>query len=236
MEKELAEARSIQARLFPEDAPELPSFRITGLSEPCLAVGGDWYDYIPLASGRVGVVLGDVAGKGTGAALLMASTRSILRMYAERGGSPGAVLSDVNRVLVADLPSAKFVTMVYVVLDPASRKLTFASAGHVPPILVDVSGARAVKVTPELPLGIREGSYADHELEIKSGSRLFLYSDGVTEARDSTSEEYGEARLRRYAASPAASAQGLRDDILRFTKDYPVADDITIVVLEAIGQ
>jgi sigma-B regulation protein RsbU (phosphoserine phosphatase) len=157
-------------------------------------------------------------------------------MYAERGGSPGAVLSDVNRVLVADLPSAKFVTMVYVVLDPASRKLTFASAGHVPPILVDVSGARAVKVTPELPLGIREGSYADHELEIKSGSRLFLYSDGVTEARDSTSEEYGEARLRRYAASPAASAQGLRDDILRFTKDYPVADDITIVVLEAIGQ
>jgi sigma-B regulation protein RsbU (phosphoserine phosphatase) len=236
MVHELAEARIIQSRLFPEHAPELPRFRISGLSQPCLAVGGDWYDYIPLPSGKVAVVLGDVAGKGVGAALLMASTRSILRLHAEKGGSPGAALSSVNRVLAADLPTAKFVTMIYAVVDPVRRTITFANAGHLPPILVDVSGVRVIKVKPELPLGIKAGDYSEYELEMTQGSRLFLYSDGVIEARNASLEEYGEARLLRYVGGSSATAQSLLDDVLAFMGEQPAADDITIVMVEALEK
>ena len=235
MEQELAEARAIQSRLFPESAPEIADFGISGLSKPCLAVGGDWYDYIPLPSGSVAIVLGDVAGKGTGAALLMASTRSILRMRAEQGGSPGAVLAEVNRVLAADLPADKFVTMIYAELDPERRTVTFANAGHLRPVLTDDRGARTIKTKPELPLGIREGSYSEHELELANGSRLFLYSDGVVEARSRSSEEYGEARLLRHVGASSASVESLLDDVMAHVEGHPVLDDITIVMVEALG-
>ena len=233
MVQELAEARAIQSRLFPEHAPEISGFRISGLSRPCLAVGGDWYDYIPLPSGRVAVVLGDVAGKGTGAALLMSSTRSIVRMHAERGAPPGVVLGEVNRVLIKDLPAAKFVTMIYAVLDPATRKVTFSSAGHLPPILVEPTGARTLKIKPQLPLGVREGSYSEYELGLTEGSRLFLYSDGVTEARDPHSEEYGEIRLHRHVTTPTASPESLLAEVLTYTAGHPILDDLTIVLVES---
>jgi sigma-B regulation protein RsbU (phosphoserine phosphatase) len=235
MEQELAEARAIQSRLFPERAPEIADFGISGLSQPCLAVGGDWYDYIPLPSGRVAIVLGDVAGKGTGAALLMASTRSILRMHAEQGGSPGAVLAEVNRVLAADLPAEKFVTMIYAVLDPERRTVTFANAGHLRPVIIDASGVHTIKTKPELPLGIREGSYSEHEVQLAVGSQLFLYSDGVVEARGRSSEEYGEARLLRHVGTSSASVESLLEDVLAHAKGHPVVDDITIVMVEALG-
>lgn len=232
--KEMKEAQKIQAGLMPRRAPDLPTFKMTGVCLPCRTVGGDWYDYVPLPDGRTAVVLADVSGKGMGAALLMSSTRSILRMVAQNGWSPGTVLADVNRVLVGDLPAAKFVTMIFAVLDPSHRRVTFANAGHLPPIFVDATGVRAVRAKPELALGIREGTYSDHELEMPEGSRLFLYSDGVVEARDPALEDYGEARLLHYAGTPSATAQGLLDDVLAFTKDRPAMDDITIVTVESL--
>lgn len=234
MAQELAEARAIQSRLFPERAPEVSHFRISGLSQPCLTVGGDWYDYIPLPSGRVAVVLADVAGKGTAAALLMASTRSILRMHAEREESPSAVLEEVNRVLTMDFPAARFVTMIYAVLDSSSRTISFANAGHLPPILVEANGGRTINVKPGLPLGIKEVSYPEHELKLTEGDRLFLYSDGVTEARSPSSEEYGEARLLQYLGTPFASARSLLDDVEAYAGGHPATDDITIVMIEAV--
>lgn len=234
MLQELAEARAIQSRLFPKQPPQVPRFRISGLSQPCLAVGGDWYDYIQLPGGRVAVVVGDVAGKGTGAALLMASTRSILRLHAEHGGSPSAVLTAVNRVLLADLPTAKFITMIYAVLDPERGTLTFANAGHLPPILVDASGSRPLIAKPELPLGVRAGTYSDQELTLMPASRLFLYSDGVIEARNAALEEYGELRLLQHLATPLASVENLLQDVLAHAQGEPVRDDITIVAVEAL--
>jgi sigma-B regulation protein RsbU (phosphoserine phosphatase) len=196
-------------------------------------VGGDWYDYIPLPGGRVAVVLGDVAGTGLAAALLMASTRSILRMYAEQGGPPGDVLAEVNRVLVADLPASKFVTMIYAVLDPARRTVTFANAGHLPPVLVDATGVHPIRVKSELPLGIREGTYSEHTLALPPGTRLFLYSDGVVEARDAAADEYGEDRLLRHVALPSASTKSLFADVLAHEAGQPAVDDITIAMVEA---
>lgn len=234
MLQELAEARAIQSRLFPKQSPQVPRFRIAGLSQPCFAVGGDWYDYIQLPGGRVAVVVGDVAGKGTGAALLMASTRSILRMHAEYEASPSAVLTAVNRVLLADLPTAKFITMIYAVLDPGRGTLTFANAGHLPPILVDASGSRPLIAKPELPLGVRAGTYSDQELTLMPASRLFLYSDGVIEARNAAHEEFGELRLLQHVAAPAATVETLLQDVLAHAQGEPVRDDITIVAVEAL--
>ena len=231
--KELKEAQKIQAGLLPRRPPDIPYFGVAGVSHPCRSVGGDWFDYMPLPDGRLAVVLADVAGKGLGAALLMSSTRSIVRMLGQDGRPPGAVLADVNRILVKDLPAAKFVTMIYAVLDPGRRTVRFASAGHVPPVYVDATGARAIRVKPQFPLGVREGNYDEHEVGMSDRSRLILYSDGVTEARDASSEEYGEERLLRYAGTPSASSKGLLADVRGFMKRHPPADDITIVTVEA---
>jgi sigma-B regulation protein RsbU (phosphoserine phosphatase) len=142
MKKVLSEAQRIQLQLFPDRPPVLPRFEVDGLCLPCREVGGDWYDYIPFRDGRLAVVLGDVAGKGMGAALLMSSTRTVLRLVAETGLSPGNVLSRVNDILLKDFPTARFVTMIYGVLDPVGRSITFANAGHPYPLAVD-AGAPA---------------------------------------------------------------------------------------------
>lgn len=235
LQRELKEAQMIQAGLLPDRSPEVARFTTSGVCLPCRTVGGDWYDYVPLPDGGLAVVLADVSGKGVGAALLMASTRSMLRLVAQGGGSPGTVLAEVNGMLVADLPAAKFVTMIYAVLDPARRTVTFANAGHLPPILIDAAGVRAIKVKPQLPLGARKGTYAEHELGMAEGSRLFLYTDGVIEARNPASEEYGEARLLRYVGTSSATAQSLLDDVLAFTRGRPAVDDTTIVMVEALA-
>jgi sigma-B regulation protein RsbU (phosphoserine phosphatase) len=235
LRKDLKEAQTIQAGLLPDRPPEVPGFTMTGVCLPCRTVGGDWYDYLPLPDGRLAVVLADVSGKGMGAALLMASTRSILRLVAQDGRPPGAVLAEVNRVLVADLPAAKFVTMIYAVLDPSRRTVTFANAGHHPPLLVDATGVHALKVESALPLGVRAGSYTERALELAEGSRLWLYSDGVIEARDPASEEYGEARLLRHVNTSSASAEHLLEEVLAFTQGQPAVDDITIVRVEALA-
>jgi sigma-B regulation protein RsbU (phosphoserine phosphatase) len=233
MLQELNEAQRIQQTLFPSQPPDIPRFVIHGLCQPCQEVGGDWYDYIPLQDGRLGIVLADVSGKGMGAALLMSSTRTVLRLVAESGLPPAEVLCRVNRVLLKDFPTAKFVTMVYALLDPKSGSLIFASAGHLPPLLVDSSGAHFLETEAGFPLGTRERSFSERAIEMTAGSRLVFYSDGVTEAMNSSFEEYGEARLREHTANPSASVQSLLNDVRTFTDGYSASDDVTVVMVQA---
>lgn len=233
MIKELDEARAIQSGLFPGDCPAISGFEITGVCRPCREVGGDWFDYIPLPDGRLGIVLADVSGKGMGAALLMSSTRSILRLYAEQGNRPSEVLSRVNRTLLNDFPSARFVTLVYAIIDSASRTLTFANAGHLQPLLVNSDGAQFLETDAGLPLGIMDSDYSEREVAMPPGSRLFLYSDGVTEAINSAEEEYGSLRLRDHASDASSSVQSLLGDVDGFTNGHPAADDVTVVMLAA---
>ena len=232
---DLKEAQKIQVGLLPRQPPSVPGFAMSGVCRPSRSVGGDWFDYIQFPDGRVAIVLADVSGKGMAAALLMSSTRSILRLVARDGRAPSAVLKEVNRTLVADLPASKFVTMIYAVLDPARRTVTFGNAGHHPPILVDGNGAQAAKAKAELPLGVRQGSYSERTLEMAPGSRLFLYSDGVVEARNRASEEYGEARLLQFVGNNSASAEHVLNDVLAFTKSRSVHDDVTVVTVEAVA-
>src|SRR6202167_397952 len=136
MSRESEEARAIQQALLPKASPYIPGFAVSGFSIPASAVGGDWYDFIPFPEGRWGIVLADVSGKGTAAALLMSATRGMLRSLAESLCTPAEVLIKLNSLLVEDFPAGKFVTLVFAVLDPAARNITFANAGHLLPLLV----------------------------------------------------------------------------------------------------
>src|SRR5438093_8478517 len=185
MSREAHEARIIQQTLLPKSSPYVPGFVISGLSVPAGAVGGDWYDFIPFPDGRWGLVLADVSGKGTAAALLMSATRGMLRSLAEANCSPAEVLTKLNHLLVDDFPAGKFVTLVYAVLDPTTSTVTFANAGHLHPLLIDRADVRFLDVERGLPLGLSCGDYSECQISLSQGSRLVFYSDGITEAADS---------------------------------------------------
>lgn len=233
MSKELDEARAIQSGLFPEDDPVVEGFDISGICIPCREVGGDWFDYIPLGGGRLGVVLGDVSGKGTAAAFLMSSARSVLRMNALRYLSPGKVLAEVNKILISDFPSARFVTLIYAIVDPSSATITFANAGHVYPLLVDADGAKFIETESGMPLGLMECEYSERRIKMDPQSKLFLYTDGITEAVNSQEEEYGDARIRDHAAKPLSSVLSLLSDVTKFSAGMASTDDVTVVMVSA---
>jgi phosphoserine phosphatase RsbU/P len=231
MSREAQEARSIQQALLPKSSPFIPGFAVSGLSIPAGAIGGDWYDFIDLHDGRWGLVLADVSGKGTAAALLMSATRAMLRSLAENSCTPSEVLTKLNKLLVEDFPSGRFVTMVYAVLDPARGTLTHANAGHLPPLLVDGAGAKFLQTDMGLPLGIRHGSFSETTVELPEQFRIALYSDGITEATGPDDEEYGPARLAAYVQRPDACPETLLEDVRKFANGAGLRDDATVIML-----
>src|SRR6266853_5373925 len=229
MNRDAQEARAMQQALLPKSSPYIPGFVISGLTVPAGAVGGDWYDFIPFPDGRWGLVLADVSGKGTAAALLMSATRGVLRSLAEACCGPAEVLTKLNSLLVEDFPAGKFVTLVYAVLDPATRTVTFANAGHLHPLLIDQGDVRFLDVERGVPLGISCGDYSETEVRLSEGSRLVFYSDGITEAVNGDEQEYGLERLAGHAAHPSASAVSIVDDVRGFANGSEVRDDATVV-------
>lgn len=230
---EVHEARAIQQALLPKSSPYIPGFAVTGLSIPAGAVSGDWYDFIALDDGRWGLVLADVSGKGTGAALLMSATRGMLRSLAEAACTPAEVLTKLNRLMVEDFPAGKFVTMIYAVLDPASRTLTFSSAGHLPPLLVTDHQARFLETKDGMPLGLGFGSFSEVTVELPENSRLILYSDGITETADAQDEQYGSERLRDHVMHASASPESIVEDVRGFANGAGLNDDATVIMVRA---
>lgn len=232
MSREAREARAIQQALLPKSSPWIPGFAITGMSIPAGALGGDWYDFITLDERRWGLVLADVSGKGMAAALLMSATRGMLRSLAEAGSSPGEVLAKLNRLLVEDLPAGRFVTMIYAVLNPERRRLSFANAGHLRPLLVTNNVARFLDTERGLPLGVGDSDFSEVEVEIPPGSRLLFYSDGITEASNGEEEEFGLKRLAVHLARPDASLETLLDEVRSFAKGTSLRDDASAILLK----
>jgi phosphoserine phosphatase RsbU/P len=229
LDRDAQEARAIQQALLPKSSPFIPGFMISGRSEPARAVGGDWYDFISFPDGRWGIVLADVSGKGTAAALLMSATRGIFRSLAEACCTPAEVLTRLNQLLVNDFPAGKFVTMVYGVLDPQTRTVTFANAGHLQPLFIDAVGAHFLETERGLPLGLSTGDYSETSVTLSLGSKLIFYSDGITEAVNPAEEEYGLTRLAEHAAKPSASAVSIIEDVRVFGNGTGVHDDATVV-------
>ena len=232
MDREADEARQIQQSLLPRSSPFIPGMVVAGTSVPAGAVGGDWYDFIPLDDGRWALVLADVSGKGTAAALLMSATRGMVRSLATCCG-PANVLTKLNRLLVEDFPNGRFVTMIYAVLDPSTRSLTFASAGHLPPLLVDGSGAHYVDTEKGLPLGLTYGEYSEKTIELPPDSRVLFYSDGITEAANPNNEEFGADRLRAEAQTADACPEKLIEAVRQFANGNGLEDDATAILIKA---
>jgi sigma-B regulation protein RsbU (phosphoserine phosphatase) len=231
MSREAEEARTIQQALLPRAAPLIQGYRVSGLSISAGAVGGDWYDYIPLPDGRWGLVLADVSGKGTAAALLMSATRGMLRSLAQTGSGPAEVLTRLNNMLVEDFPSGRFVTMVYAELDPKTRRLRLANAGHLPPLLVESSGHRWIQTEQGLPLGVAAGKFSETEVKIEPESRLVLYSDGITEAGVDPENDYGRDRMLAQMQLPDATPESLIADVRKFVNGTGLRDDATVILV-----
>jgi sigma-B regulation protein RsbU (phosphoserine phosphatase) len=195
-------------------------------------VAGDWFDFIDLGGGRYGVALADVSGKGMSAALLMSSTRALLRSLAPLYRTPAEVLGHLNRTLTEDFPSGKFVTMVYGVLDAGSREITLASAGHPRPLLVN-HHCSFLELDTGLPLGLGPSTYPERTVTLDPGTKLLLYTDGITEAMDSTDEEYGPARLIEHFLEPEACVDGLIAEVQRFGAGSDRTDDATAVLIRS---
>jgi sigma-B regulation protein RsbU (phosphoserine phosphatase) len=236
MTRDALEARTIQQALLPKSSPFIPGFAVSGLCVPAGAIGGDWFDFIPMKEGCWGLVLADVSGKGTAAALLMAATRGVLRTLAEASCTPSEVLSKLNRLLVDDLPPARFVTMVFAVLDPEARTLTFASAGHLQPLLIEGQQARFLHTEVGLPLGVGPGGeYSETEIQLTPGSRVVFYSDGITEAANPEEEEFGELRLKEHLLQPGSCGETLMADVRAFTNGSGLHDDATVITVKMLG-
>ncbi|HZD50978.1 MAG TPA: GAF domain-containing SpoIIE family protein phosphatase [Silvibacterium sp.] len=232
MEKEWAEARALQRALFLKPVPLVPGFAFETAWHPAGAVAGDWFDFICLGEGRYGIALADVSGKGMSAALLMSATRALLRAVAPLYSSPAQTLEHLNRTLTEDFPTGKFVTMVYGVLDAGSREITLASAGHLRPLLINHQ-CSFLELDTGLPLGLGVSSYPQRTVTLDPDTQLLLYTDGITEAMDSTEEEYGPARLIEHFRQPDACVDGLIAEVQRFAAGSDRTDDATAVLIRS---
>jgi len=237
IEQELRVARRIQQELLPETLPNLDGWRIATHYGPAREVGGDFYDFLELSNGRLGLVVGDATGHGMPAALVMATTRGMLRAVVQSLESPGEMLARVNEALVAEIPPSTFVTCFYGVLDPENGRFRYANAGHNLPCRRHDGQADELRARG-MPLGLMPGmSYEEKEVVLEKGESALFYSDGLVEAHDPKGEMFGFPRLRRMVAEHAEDGSlvdFLMDELRSFTggDGWEQEDDITLVTLQ----
>jgi sigma-B regulation protein RsbU (phosphoserine phosphatase) len=240
MTKEMEQAALIQKRLLPGAAPVVEGLDIAGKATSCRAVGGDYYDFLKFLDGRVGVLVGDVAGKGMPASLLMSSLQARVHVLFEDGDDLAQKMGRLNRSTCQNCPENRFITFFMTVVNPASGELVYANAGHNPPLLVRASGGFETLGGGGMILGIMpKASYTESHAVMQPGDVLILFSDGVTEAPDPRAEEYGEARLAQLVASmldrPAAEiVEAIHAAVAEYTEGAPAADDITVVAVRRL--
>ncbi|HEV8202106.1 MAG TPA: SpoIIE family protein phosphatase [Candidatus Polarisedimenticolia bacterium] len=239
MEQEIQKAAEIQNHLLPAEGPPIPGYEVFGTSLMCRAVGGDYYDYVALGDGRYGLGLGDVAGKGLPAALLMASFQASLRALSEMGLPPDDTIRRLNRLLCRSIPENRFVTFFYAVLDPKTHGFTYVNAGQNPPYIVRAAGGTPQRLDqsgPPLAL-LEDATYVAHQIRLEPGDVLVCYSDGISEARGPSEEEFGEIRLTDVVAKdPQRNAIELvrlvTEALQAHCAGRSYQDDVTLVVLK----
>ena len=240
MELELNQASEIQRSLLPAQVPALEGYELAGLNLPCRTIGGDYYDFLPYKDGRLGLMVGDVCGKGLPAALLMSSLEARVQMLVETSPDPATALTNLNRSLATKCPLGKFITAFYGLLDAPTGRLSYSNAGHNYPLLLRANGK--VEQLPEsgMVLGIFPSTqYRQMETYLQPGDLLALYSDGVTEARTLEGDEFGEQGLaefleRRTSQPCATTVQDLVDHVRGWAGGPSFADDFTVVLVRRL--
>jgi serine phosphatase RsbU (regulator of sigma subunit) len=245
IEQELRVARLIQQTLLPKHVPDVAGYQLAAYYQPAREVGGDFYDFLELDEDHLGLVVGDMTDKGVPAAIVMATTRTMLRASAQRLDSPGEVLKRVNDVIVRDIPPNMFITCLYAILDLKSGVLRYANAGHDLPYRRRSTshgaggggGAEELRATG-MPLGLLPGmSYEEKEIILQRGDTVLFYSDGLVEAHDPHREMFGFPRLQGLVGAHRSDGPSLVNFLLselrRFTgQEWEQEDDITLVTLD----
>lgn len=231
------EARQIQRALLPSAMPTLPGCQIAARWTPAASIGGDCYDVLRFSDTRVALSIADVVGKGLPAALLMSNLQAAVRAFATPDADPHEVCRSVNRLLCRNIASGKFVTFCYCVVDLERGLVSYANAGHNPPLVVRADGTIDALSTTGLVLGVStDWVYTTGTTAFGPGDRLICFTDGMTEARSASDEEYGEGRLGALAArTPGGNAEVLADTlaaaVIAWTNG-PAHDDATLIVVE----
>lgn len=236
IDAELRVARIIQETLLPKQLPQMEDYSISAYWQPARAVGGDFYDFIRFDDGRLALIVGDVTDKGVPAALVMSTTRTVLRATAERVQNPGEVLERANAILHLDIPSKMYITCLYAILDPTTGLIRYANAGHDLPYLRTANGVVEMRATG-MPLGLLpDMHYEEKEVTLRAGETVVFYSDGIVEAHNAERDMFSFRRLRELVGQHEGGADMipfLLDQLNRFTgEEWEQEDDVTIVTLQ----
>jgi serine phosphatase RsbU (regulator of sigma subunit) len=239
--RDLEQAADIQRRLLPHQSPVVPGYEIAGHNLPCQTVGGDYFDFFPYDDGRIGLVLGDVSGKGMPAALLMTALKGGMQvLLGEPPSDVASVMTRLDRVVAANFPRNRFVSLFFGLLEPTSGDLIYCNAGHNPPFLVRASGSIERLPSCGTILGIfPEIGYEVKTCRLERGDVLTLYSDGVTEENNPAGEEFGEDRLSQLLLEKGRGqakdlVEGIRRAVLAWAAGASAADDVTVVVARRV--
>jgi serine phosphatase RsbU (regulator of sigma subunit) len=236
--QELALARTIQTSFLPETVPSLPGWQISAILEPARQVAGDFYDFIHLPDGKLGILIADVADKGLGSALYMALSCTLIRTFANQYyNDPALILKAANQNILRNARANLFVTVFFAILDPITGMLCYANAGHNPPYLIGIDIGIVTLNNTGMPLGVDEGNtWGQDEVRIAPGEMLVMYTDGVTDAQNSD-EEFIDRKVitnvvqQNIGKSVYEVQQGILDRVHNFVADAPRFDDLTLVIL-----
>jgi len=242
MEEELSMARNIQAGLLPKTLPTNARLQIAAACEPARAIGGDFYDYLPLDAHRFALVIADACGKGMSAAMVISPLQAIIKSEASHGSSIGQIMPNLNQYVKRFASTKSFATLVYGVFDDRTGSFEFANAGHHPPVLVRANGQVEFLKTTGPALGLL--AEAEHQIAItklSSGDCLLFYTDGVTETMNPGREEYGEQRLQdllfhHRACSAQKIVDRITDDLNTFRASTLLQGDRTMMVLKVCAE
>jgi serine phosphatase RsbU (regulator of sigma subunit) len=237
LKNDLEIARDIQQAMLPSGLYTAAGVETVGISRPANTVGGDFYDILPLADGRVVVTVGDVAGKGSPAALLMALLLAMLRTLVDEGLEPADLVTRLNVQVTRHAPGTRFITLLYAVFDPKTGVLTYVNAGHMPPMLMRHDGTSSRLTEGGIALGMfAHSTYSTGQVTIQPDDLVAIYSDGITEAEDPKGQPFDEAGLEsallahRHDSLSAIGAAVVRS-VEQYTADTRLADDLTILLL-----
>ena len=236
LERELQQAATIQRQYLPTEAPAVPGLDLAGFNAPCRTVGGDYFGFFPYPDGSVALVLGDVSGKGMPASLMMMGLQARAEVLLREPGTLSAALTRLNRLTAQHCPAGKFITLFLCCLNPRTGNLTYANAGHNPPVILRGDGTVEHLTEGGPVLGIMpEIGYAQFETKMKPGDLIALYSDGVTEAATPGDEEFETENLIETLRAHKGESAGdmidaVTDAIAKWTEGAPPADDVTLVI------
>ena len=237
LETEVQLARQIQQTFIPETLPSYPGWDLAARWRTARQMGGDFYDVMELPGNRLGLLIADVADKGIPAALFMALTRTLVRAAVKETASPAAALRQVNDLLIPDTKQGMFVTGVYAVLDRETGTLVYANAGHNPPLWVRHDGAVQKLTRTGMALGVLEGEQMEEgEIQLGSGDRLLLYTDGLSESFSADGEMFGESRViailnSDLSLSAEGTLQAIEEELLAFVGEEAQSDDLTMLLV-----